>query len=278
VLSDRDAQQGLWVLEKLDFGKNPKPEGQPDPVGKVSFLVVGDVWWGMGADSDGGSVRPHRAKLDPNKNPKWLDLTFVRPDNAHTETPQYIYELDGDKLRICMCSSKPARPAEFSSDTPELVAMHFRRAKLPPAAGEKALLGSWAGEPVETGGGPEKPGRTVGPRVEVLDGYLFVHPGSDHDDWIGGRYTVNTTKNPKWVDVELVAPFGDDKATKLYGCYEVAEGRLKLALGTKRATRPLEFGGGRDIIVFDVKRKQETICKPEGGPAPRANGTAPNRP
>jgi uncharacterized protein (TIGR03067 family) len=216
-----------------------------------------------------------------------MDMGELTPGRATDLNQRAIYELDGDKLRICLGGDTKTRPAEFSTADNELVVMHFRRGKAAPSAGQKALVGSWAGDSVTTKGAEGRLHEYI-PRAEVLHGYLFVSvPASNPQDhrsrWVGGKHTVDTTKNPKWVDVELVVPFDDEKATKLYGSYELTDGRLKLALGTKRATRPLEFKSGDGVLLFDLKVSKaapaevqgvvekvvpETVAKPKSVPAP----------
>ena len=263
ALPDRDALQGLWVLDKWDLGKTLRGDEErqaKELIGKMQFLVNGDIWWGMMA-GEGTGVMPSHAKLDPSKNPKWIDIT----DRAGGGESRCIYELDGDKLRICMgAGNGEARPAEFNTedDTP-LMVMHFRREKLPPAAGEKALVGSWE-NPFERIGVEEgKNVRTPIQRVEILDGYLFAFIKDDNGgSWFGGKYTLDATKNPQWIDLDLVGPMpGNEKVAKLYGCYEVADGHLKLAFGTtgKRAVRPLELKADKDVLFFDVKATKEPL-------------------
>ena len=122
------------------------------------------------------------------------------------------------------------------------------------------------------------------PRVEILDGYLFATIShGDERKWIGGRYTVDETKNPKWIDVDLGGPFGEGKATKLYGSYEVVDGQLKLALGTtgKRLTRPLELNDGSEVLLLRREGEQRPAPAPSGSStnrAPARSSTAPVRP
>ena len=263
VLPDREAIQGLWVAEKIDVVKNAPAEevrAVQEMVGKMQFLVAGDVWWSMVAGT-GDGMAPLLAKIDASKNPKWLDLIdFTRSRDA----TRCIYEISGDKLRICMTGgTRDPRPAEFGSDEDErYLVFEYRREKLPPAAGDKTLVGSWQNVAIDGVGNGQKihvPPR----RVEILDGYLFatINHG-DNQEWIGGRYTVDTTKNPKWIEVDLGGPFRDTKATKLYGSYEVVDGNLKLALGAngKRMTRPLELNAGSEVLFFDVKTTKESLA------------------
>ncbi|AMV25969.1 ECF RNA polymerase sigma factor SigE [Gemmata sp. SH-PL17] len=268
-LSDRDAVQGLWVNEKLNVIGKQLTEGElkeaNEMTGRMQILVSGDKWWTMGTGPNGvlGTAVAQLAVIDETKNPKWLDLR-VWPVTSHGSHWRCIYELDGDVLRICMCAGDhtSTRPAEFEADPgTSLMVMTFRRGKLPPAVGEKSLVGSWVGEP------PAGDSSTVRPRVEILDSYLFVtNPKTGH--WVGGRYRYDATKNPKWVDVELTTAIEDGKVTKLYGSYEVTDRGLKLALGAtgKRALRPLELDAGSDVMYFNVKAAKGPPAAQTGTP------------
>jgi uncharacterized protein (TIGR03067 family) len=267
AVPDREALPGLWVLEKYEQGKGVPGTPDRDVTAKMQFLITRDVWWGM-MPGQKEAVAPMRVKLDPSKNPKWLDI-ILSPSDVN----RCIYEFDGEKLRICVSGGDGApRPAEFDTegDSP-VVVMQFRREKLPPEPGDKALVGSWENPFERLGVDEGKNLRTPIQRVEILDGYLFALPdgGVPNPTWIGGKYTVDTTKNPKWIDVELVAPLGE-KVAKLYGCYEVADGRLKLALGTtgQRVLRPLELKADKDVLFFDVPATKEPLPtdrpKPDG--------------
>src|SRR5262249_42965622 len=254
--------------------------------GKVQIRAPGDVGGG-GVGRGGGNIHPQRVRLDPSKNPKWLDMGEFVPGTPADLNNRCIYELDGDTLKICMCmgGDNSARPAEFNTDEDSLLmVVQLRRAKMPPAAGEKALAGSWQGPPKEfttvreTSNGGVAGVTAAGPdsRVEILDGFLFIYApeAGGTGTWIGGKYTVDTTKNPKWIDVELIAP-NDRKVANLYGCYELADGQLKLALGTtgKRTTRPLEFKVAPDVQFFNLKAVKEKI-EPGPGAVDSATPTA----
>jgi uncharacterized protein (TIGR03067 family) len=180
--------------------------------------------------------------------------------------------VSGDKLRICLGGgTKDPRPAEFGcEDDSRYSVFELRREKLSPPAGDKALVGSWQSDAFEGVGNGQRIHVPPG-RIEILDGYLFftsTEKGKS-EGWIGGKYTVDATKNPKWVDVELIGPLFAEKAGKLYGSYEIADGRLKMALGVKRLTRPLEFTQATDAILLDVKATKESLGI-VGGPLPTA--------
>jgi|GEM_PF-4452352 len=257
VVSDRDALQGLWTFDR--------PKSGEAKIEKIQFLVVGDIWWEMERHNERADLVPLVAKIDSTKNPKWIDIGDLGPKSENLV--HGIYELSGDKLRIGIVdgANKP-RAAEFAqADDVSLTVLEFRREKLPPPAGEKALLGSW-GEADLMAQGDGKAFRVSGPRLEILDAYLFAavpsdDAGSQNSVWIGGRYTIDATKNPKWIDVELAAPFEDGKITKVYGCYEVAEGRVKMALGAsgKRLLRPLELKASDNVLYFDLGRATKPL-------------------
>jgi RNA polymerase sigma factor (sigma-70 family) len=293
IQKDREALQGLWVVDKLDVFKSApaeQAEAAKQMIGKMQFLVAGDVWWGMVA-GEGEGTTPLLATIDETKNPKWLDLgAFTRS----RDVTRCIYEITGDKLRICMGGgTKDPRPAEFGSEEDSrYIVFEFRREKLPSAAGDKALVGSWENPFERIGVDEGRNIRTPIQRVEVLDGYLFFTSTEDGKPagWIGGKYTVDTTKNPRWIDVELAGPLFAEKASKLYGSYEVVDGRLKMALGVKRLTRPLDFSQATDAILLDVKATTDPIpltekviheppaVKLENLPGPAPASVEPNTP
>ena len=276
-VADRDALQGLWVLEKCEASKDTKADELlqiKGLIGRMRFFVAGDTWWSMLSNGQTGDVLPQAVKLDPTKNPKWVDLT-TEPNSGFAKC---IYDLDGDRLRLGVVNEGDGlRPAEFdlTGDVPMMI-MEFRRGKVLPAAGEKGLLGEWTG------------GENDRTKVVALDNYLFyTNPADRNGGWSGGSYTVDATKNPKWIEVELTAPAKDGASgTKLYGSYELIDGRLQMALGAKKTTRPLDFKGGNDTLVFDLKPNDATPgakLKPIEAPMPKGvekgkGGLAPAKP
>ena len=82
---DEDEDE-FWKMAKEFF------VAYKDQIGKMQLLVAGDVWWMLSAGPN-GDVTPHAAKLDPAKNPKWLDLVGL--NDSGSGGARCIYELDG---------------------------------------------------------------------------------------------------------------------------------------------------------------------------------------
>lgn len=53
-------------------------------------------------------------KLDTSKKPKTIDTEQIVGEHKG-KTIQGIYEIDGDKLRVCMATPGKERPTEFSA-------------------------------------------------------------------------------------------------------------------------------------------------------------------
>jgi RNA polymerase sigma factor (sigma-70 family) len=102
--SDKDALQGAWVAVSAEEGGNKAPE---DKLKDIELVFSGDkVTLPIKGES-----KEVGFKLDPTKKPKQIDFIFSK-----TETAEGIYELDGDKLTLCI--TKPDhgdRPTKFDS-------------------------------------------------------------------------------------------------------------------------------------------------------------------
>lgn len=102
--SDLDKYQGSWILVSEEFeGKRVSPFMRDITCtfrgNKVVFESTGDG-------------RASTIRLDPSKSPKTYDL--VRDDN-HLSL-KGIYDLDGDKIRICISyHGNGDRPTEFKT-------------------------------------------------------------------------------------------------------------------------------------------------------------------
>lgn len=86
--------------------------GKPDEVLKDAVRVVeGDKFFIKKGDK---TLRAATMKLDPTKNPKWIDIIFTEgPEKGKTRLG--IYGLEGDTQKICYGDLDKNRPTEFVS-------------------------------------------------------------------------------------------------------------------------------------------------------------------
>ena len=67
-------------------------------------------------------------KIDATKKPKQVD--FTRVEDGRAETALGIYELDGDKLKLCVAEPEvKERPTEFKSKSRKISALELTRDK-----------------------------------------------------------------------------------------------------------------------------------------------------
>jgi len=109
--SDTEIIQGTWKIVKAEKDGNPIPE-------EVIKQVLRIVFDGEKFRSD--ETGAHNAleatfKLDQNKKPKALDLTFLNAP-LKGEKVACIYELKGDDLKLVLpIREKTDRPTEFKT-------------------------------------------------------------------------------------------------------------------------------------------------------------------
>ena len=101
------ALQGSWKVVNYKgpeeaFAKEFKSKGKIIFEGDKLTIMIGDVKLGEAT-----------YKLDPSKKPKTMDaVSTFGPDKGQKSLA--IYELDGDKLKICITEEKD-RPKEFAT-------------------------------------------------------------------------------------------------------------------------------------------------------------------
>lgn len=280
--NDAEALQGWWVLEKIQHTQafNPNTDGDYTAlIGHSMLYINGPVWWQIGTHNNlHRRIQPQIATLDEGKNPKWLDLKVWCPGWEYDPTPEKsIYRWDADdQFSIVVCTNNHRlRPAEFNPQDREtsLLALGMRRVRdYPPSAGAPELVGSWE-QPLKqfrcltNPSVPVTYSTTTLARVEIYDGLIFLGnlPSfTDHSDWIGGTYTVDTSRKPAGIDITLFNPINRDGVSQLYGSYETTRDGLKLVLGLtgKRAARPMDFNPPQDDapherMYFELSRAQQ---------------------
>jgi uncharacterized protein (TIGR03067 family) len=101
---DLDGLQGTWNIVSLEM------DGQKMPGAGARIVVRGDRFTtiGMGATYE-GTVAVHQTTV-----PKSFDLHFEE-GSEKGNINLGIYELDGDKWKICLATRGSGRPREFAA-------------------------------------------------------------------------------------------------------------------------------------------------------------------
>lgn len=104
---DLEAMQGSWLVESMvERGKKPAAE----ELKTLEVTIKADL---LTVKENGKVVDEFKLKLDPAKKPKSLDLIYI--DKSGKKPDIGIYDLDGDRLRICIDVEGKERPGEFAS-------------------------------------------------------------------------------------------------------------------------------------------------------------------
>jgi RNA polymerase sigma factor (sigma-70 family) len=114
VKTDKERIQGTWHMVSAEVDGVPAPfAGKPEEDAKMLAVFAGDKWTTGFFKGEGFTF-----KLDSDKKPKAIDL---QPAEDAKKTLLGIYELDGDDLKICICTAdliapgKQERPAAFAT-------------------------------------------------------------------------------------------------------------------------------------------------------------------
>jgi uncharacterized protein (TIGR03067 family) len=103
ALADKDKLQGAWTATRILFhGEEVKPQ----ELGGAGAIFEPDHWYFFQKDKESGI--PLAYVIDPQASPKTFDVTPSDKDKVLG-----IYELDGDKLTICMGHRRGERPRSF---------------------------------------------------------------------------------------------------------------------------------------------------------------------
>lgn len=130
VAGDRDDLVGTWEVKVFHddgrdrlsrIGVSPPKKGREARVAKLVFtdkecyLIRGDGRREMASGLTNAGF--NSCKLDESKTPRTIDIDgFAGKQNEKTKTYPGIYEIDGDKLRICYAETSSTRPSKFESD------------------------------------------------------------------------------------------------------------------------------------------------------------------
>jgi uncharacterized protein (TIGR03067 family) len=213
----------------------------------------------------GGSFSKGRIEIDPTKTPKTMDQI---PAQKTIEVPTNfsLYELEGDRLRICPGYPGAGRPTEFTAregSRQEIVT--YRRVKDVAAleAGDierefKLLQGTWQLVSVEQ----------EGRQVELPEGkqVRLTIRGHAFDYLMGfgvsGKLSIDPTKMPKTLSSALIKKTGDlPDVFRFYEfpcIYEVNGDELWISARHPKFGRPTEFTSreGSGQILFTFRREK----------------------
>jgi uncharacterized protein (TIGR03067 family) len=102
---DQEQMQGKWKVVRYESTGRPGQAEYKEP-----DTISGDKWLRPMRTTD-----EYQLKLDPTKEPKWVDLSAKR---LGEKTLKGIYKIDGNKLTICYAyDPELPRPAEFKTTT-----------------------------------------------------------------------------------------------------------------------------------------------------------------
>jgi uncharacterized protein (TIGR03067 family) len=127
---DLDRLQGTWSITEAEMDGQAAPAAMTN--GAITISGNKFVTSGVGAEYKGMLV------LDESAKPRRLDLRFTSGMQKGT-TNLCIYELKGDRLRLCVATRGDVRPKKFAS-LPDsgIVLETLRRGAVAPSKGQAA--------------------------------------------------------------------------------------------------------------------------------------------
>ena len=248
---DLDGLQGTWNIVSLEM------DGQTMPGAGARIVVRGDRFTtiAMGATYE-GTVAVHQTTA-----PKSFDLHFeVGPEKGNTNLG--IYELDGDRWKICLTTRGSERPREFAAPPGTGIALEIlQRGLVPDAPANPDSPGSQGSPAVDSAA--ELSGVWT-PLSLVRDGQALPPSMLKHGKRtatanqvtvqfgpqvvLKAGYSVDRSCNPMTMDYLLA-----DGKTQ-YGIWALEGRRLTTCFGAPGTARPSEFastpGDGRTLTVW----------------------------
>jgi uncharacterized protein (TIGR03067 family) len=189
--------------------------------------------------------------VNDTKNPHETDIAC-----GSLGTNPAIFQLDGDKLRICMDKPGGKRPAEFKTapDSMQKMFVFKRVAAAPPqlpAVIPKDLAGRWRAVRAEQGGKPLDQAQVVQIVFEFRDGEL----AQTINTLPSGRakVTVNNAKKPMEVDLTVAG-------IVTRAIFAIDGNKLRMCSGKPGEDRPKEFktvpGGVQTLYEFEREERK----------------------
>ncbi|MHB9049417.1 MAG: TIGR03067 domain-containing protein [Pirellulales bacterium] len=304
----------LLVLEGGKQAKTSTPVPSPATDPAAEFKALEGPWKVVRADTsetDSELSRGYRLDFDPSRAvltyPKKASFAEFTYSIDPTTTPRTIdlfwtdktlrwigiYQLDGDRLHLCLVERIPAldkqqRPSRFDRAAGDALIVLDRYR---PSEDEKALRSQRWQYVSQTVDGPTiaeaKPRETVEKSLYFTSGNVFVgssFPFAAESDLLGGTYVLDSAKKPRTITLFarfLRAGTLAETEAELAGIYKLEGNRLTIAY-RKDGPPPEKFestpGSGVTLLVLRGEN-QARIAKPaESGGAQAAAGDKSARP
>jgi uncharacterized protein (TIGR03067 family) len=254
---DLDSLQGSWTVTALEVDGQSMPESM---LANARILVKGNRFTsiGMGAQYEGTLT------LDPTTAPRRLDMKFdVGPEKGNTNLG--IYELKGNRWKLCLATRGPVRPTSFATRAGSGFAFEtltrgkVAKVKKPSeprlAASEQSLPatefeGEWQMVSAVMNGQPMSNSDVQWVKRVTRGNQTTVYAGPQV--MTAMQFTHDASSSPMTIDYVNTA--GANKGKKQQGIYTIDGDLLKVCVSAPGAARPKEFdskpGDGRTFTVW----------------------------
>jgi uncharacterized protein (TIGR03067 family) len=232
--NDAAKLQGTWKVVALEVGGKKAPE---ESFKKIQFLIKGDKISTSGKPED---LRPYR--LDAAAKPRAIDI----PGDVEKEFSKAIYEVNGDKLKLCFSQSTTLdRPKDFNTKGTRYLCFTLMRGKADKKKqkgdGEK-IQGKWI--VVESYfKGKKSVDDDASPVYTFSGNKLIVGDGSGKGT--NAVFTIELRPDLKPRELDLIVTLGDKKLTAKV-IYELSGDTLKICSGRSDEERPKAMGTASD--------------------------------
>jgi uncharacterized protein (TIGR03067 family) len=124
IRKDRKLYEGVWRVTSLVANGEKSTE---DDARKITVANGSDGTWIIKVE--GNQITHGTSTFDPTQKPKHID--FIPSDGTNQgQTHLGIYEIDGDKRKLCFANPGKDRPKEFKSEAgSEHTLVTFERVK-----------------------------------------------------------------------------------------------------------------------------------------------------
>jgi uncharacterized protein (TIGR03067 family) len=224
--------QGTWKVVALEAGGKKAPE---ESFKEKRFLIKGDK---ISLSGNSENLRPYR--LDAAAKPRAIDI----PGDVEKEFSKAIYEVNGDKLKLCFSqSTKLDRPKDFNTEGTRYLCFTLKRVKADKKKqkgdGEK-IQGKWI--VVESYYKGKKSVDDDASPVYTFSGKkLIVGDGKGTN----AVFTIELRPDLKPRELDLIVTLGDKKLTAKV-IYELSGDTLKICSGRSDEERPKAMGTASD--------------------------------